>query len=126
MTQPITGIFVPHIVPYDASGKINEGELRNIINWLGEKGITGFYPNGSMGEFIRLSYEERKRVVKIVSEEANGKPILAGAAEPNVDLVLEMCNHCASTIKGSTIKGHPNTERTKLGKHLLSNIKIPG
>lgn len=95
MNQPITGIYVPHIVPYDASGKINEGELRRIIHWLGEKGITGYYPNGSMGEFIRLSYEERKRVVKIVSEEANGKPILAGAAEPNVDLVLEMCNYCA-------------------------------
>jgi len=28
-----------------------------------------------MGEFIRLSYEERKRGVKIVIEEANGKPI---------------------------------------------------
>ena len=79
MNPPISGIYVPHIVPYDATGKINEGELRSIINWLGEKGITGYYPNGSMGEFIRLSYEERKRVVKIVSEEANGKPILAGA-----------------------------------------------
>ena len=91
----ISGIYVPHIVPYDASGKINEGELRRIINWLREKGVTGFYPNGSMGEFIRLSYEERKQVVKIVSEEAGGRPILAGAAEPNVDLVLEMCNYCA-------------------------------
>lgn len=95
MTAKISGIFVPHIVPYDASGKINEGELRRIINWLSDKGVTGFYPNGSMGEFIRLSYEERKKVVKIVSEEAGGRPILAGAAEPNVDLVLEMCNYCA-------------------------------
>jgi len=48
-----------------------------------------------MGEFIRLSYEERKRVLKIVVEKAAAKPILAGAAEPNVDLVLEMCRYCA-------------------------------
>ncbi|MEN9469029.1 MAG: hypothetical protein RL630_762 [Verrucomicrobiota bacterium] len=96
MTAPLLqGIFAPHIVPYDAHGRINEEELRRIIRWLGEKGVTGFYPNGSMGEFIRLSYEERKRVVKIVSEEAGGRPILAGAAEPNVDLVLEMCAYCA-------------------------------
>jgi len=96
MTRPaLSGIFVPNIVPYDAQGKINEAELRRIIRWLGEKGVTGFYPNGSMGEFIRLSYEERKRVVRIVSEEAGGRPILAGAAEPNVDLVLDMCHHCA-------------------------------
>ena len=64
MIQPaLSGIFVPNIVPYDAAGKINENELRRIIRWLGDKGVTGFYPNGSMGEFIRLSYEERKRVV---------------------------------------------------------------
>jgi len=91
----IEGIFVPNIVPYDAQGGINEGELRRIIRWLVGKGVTGFYPNGSMGEFIRLSYAERKRVLKIVVEEAAGKPILAGAAEPNVDLVLEMCRYCA-------------------------------
>ena len=91
----LSGIFVPNIVPYDAQGGIAEEELRRIIRWLGSKGVTGFYPNGSMGEFIRLSYEERKRVLKIVVEEAGGKPILAGAAEPNVDLVLEMCRYCA-------------------------------
>jgi len=92
---PLQGIFVPHIVPYDAHGRIDEDELRRIIRWLGEKGVSGFYPNGSMGEFIRLSYEERKRVVKIVSEEAGGRTLLGGAAEPNVDLVLEMCSYCA-------------------------------
>jgi dihydrodipicolinate synthase/N-acetylneuraminate lyase len=91
----IEGIFVPNIVPYDNKGRIDEEELRRIIRWLGSKEVTGFYPNGSMGEFIRLSYEERKRVLRIVVEEAAGKPILAGAAEPNVDLVLEMCRYCA-------------------------------
>jgi len=94
-TSPLTGIFVPNIVPYDAQGRVHEEELRRIIRWLGEKGVTGFYPNGSMGEFIRLSYEERRKVVRIVSEEAGGRPVLAGAAEPNVDLVIEMCRYCA-------------------------------
>jgi dihydrodipicolinate synthase/N-acetylneuraminate lyase len=91
----LAGIFVPNIVPYDAQGRIAVEELRRIIRWLAGQGVTGFYPNGSMGEFIRLSYEERKQVLKIVVEEAGGKPILAGAAEPNVDLVLEMCRYCA-------------------------------
>ncbi|MEO0509803.1 MAG: dihydrodipicolinate synthase family protein [Verrucomicrobiota bacterium] len=95
MSAIIEGIFTPNIVPYDAQGRINEDELRRIVRWLGDKGVTGFYPNGSMGEFIRLSYEERKKVVKIVTEESGGRPVLAGAAEPNVDLVLEMCNYCA-------------------------------
>lgn len=95
MKSALSGIFVPNIVPYKPDGSIHEEELRRIIRWLGGKGVTGFYPNGSMGEFIRLSYEERRRVVKIVAEEAGGRPVLAGAAEPNIDLVIEMCNHCA-------------------------------
>lgn len=66
MTAALTGIFVPNIVPYKSDGVINEEELRRIIRWLGDKGVTGFYPNGSMGEFIRLSYEERKQVEEIV------------------------------------------------------------
>lgn len=95
MTALLEGVFIPHIVPYDEAGRIDEDHLAEIIRWLGAKGVTGFYPNGSMGEFIRLSYEERKKVVKIVSREAGGRPILAGAAEPNIDLVLEMCRYCA-------------------------------
>lgn len=95
MPSALTGIFVPNIVPYDDKGRIDEDELRRIVHWLRGKGVSGFYPNGSMGEFIRLSYEERRTVVRIVSENAGGLPILAGAAEPNVDLVLEMCRYCA-------------------------------
>jgi dihydrodipicolinate synthase/N-acetylneuraminate lyase len=95
MKAALSGIFTPNIVPYDAQGRINEEELRRIIRWLGDKGVSGFYPNGSMGEFIRLSYEERRRVVTIVAQEAGGRPILAGAAEPNIDLVLDMCQFCA-------------------------------
>lgn len=92
----LKGIFVPHVAPYTAGGDLNEGELRRIVSWLIEKGVTGLYPNGSMGEFIRLSFEERKEVVRIVADEAAGRvPILAGAAEPNPDLVLEMCGFCA-------------------------------
>lgn len=95
MKERLEGIFAPNIVPYDAAGRIDEDELRRIIRWLRSKNISGFYPNGSMGEFIRLSYDERKSVVRIVCEEAGGLPVLAGAAEPNVDLVLEMCAYCA-------------------------------
>lgn len=94
--KPIQGIYVPTAVPYLEDHKVNESELRKIVSWLIEKGVTGIYPNGSIGEFIRLSFEERKRVVSIVADEARGRvPILAGAAEPNIDAVIEMAHYCA-------------------------------
>jgi len=92
----IQGIFTPNLVPFLDDGRINEGELRRIVNWLIEKKVSGLYPNGSTGEFIRLTFEERKRVIRIVADETRGRvPILAGAAESNVAEILEMCRICA-------------------------------
>ncbi len=92
----IRGIYTPNLVPFREDGSIDEGELRRLISWLIEKGVSGLYPNGSTGEFIRLSFEERKRVIQIVAEETRGRvPILAGAAESNLTMILEACRFYA-------------------------------
>ncbi len=92
----IQGIYTPNIVPFKADRSINEGELRRLVSWLVDKGVTGLYPNGSSGEFIRLGFEERKRVVEIIADEVDGRvPILAGAAEANIELVIEAAQYCA-------------------------------
>jgi 2-dehydro-3-deoxy-D-pentonate aldolase len=92
----ICGIYTPNIVPFNDDHSINEHELRRLTAWLIEKGVNGLYPNGSTGEFIRLSFEDRLRVVKIMADENRGRlPILAGAAEPNSDQVLQACKFYA-------------------------------
>lgn len=88
----IHGILTPHVVPLDAAGDINEPELRRYIDWLIEKGVHGLYPNGSTGEFTRYSVEERRRIIRIVCEQAAGRvPVLAGAAEATVRETLAAC-----------------------------------
>jgi dihydrodipicolinate synthase/N-acetylneuraminate lyase len=92
MTDKIQGIFTPNVVPLQADGNINEAELRRYVDWLIAKGVHGLYPNGSTGEFIRFSAEERRRIVKIVCEQAAGRvPVLAGAAEANVPETIAAC-----------------------------------
>src|SRR5262245_61282388 len=81
----LKGIFVPFAVPLDDEGSINETELRRYLDWLIERGVNGLYPNGSTGEFVRFTPEERRLIVKITCETAAGRvPVLAGAAEANV------------------------------------------
>jgi 2-dehydro-3-deoxy-D-pentonate aldolase len=88
----IEGMFVPNIVPLDETGDINETELRRYVDWLIAHGAHGLYPNGSTGEFTRFTAEERRRIVKIVCEQARGKAlVLAGAAEANVKETLKAC-----------------------------------
>ena len=88
----LQGIFTPILVPLDGRGQIDERELRRFVSWLIERGVHGLYPNGSTGEFTRFTAEERRRIVKIVADEAAGRvPILAGAAEANVKETLAAC-----------------------------------
>jgi 4-hydroxy-tetrahydrodipicolinate synthase len=93
MTLPrIQGIFTPNVVPLTARGDIDEQELARYVDWLIGKGVHGLYTNGSAGEFLRFSLEERRRITKIVSDVCRGRvPVLAGATEANVREVLESC-----------------------------------
>lgn len=91
------GIFCPNIVIFDSAGRINYGEMERYVNWLIDAGIHGLYPNGSTGEFVRLSWEERQDVVRLIAEVNGGRvPILAGASEANTRDVLKMAEFYAS------------------------------
>lgn len=91
-TDRIHGILTPHMVPLAADGSIDVPELRRYVEWLIAKGVHGLYPNGSTGEFTRFTAEERRRVIRIVCEQAAGRvPVVAGAAEANVRETLAAC-----------------------------------
>ncbi|HNY42229.1 MAG TPA: dihydrodipicolinate synthase family protein [Bryobacteraceae bacterium] len=92
MAGKIEGILTPTLVPLDANGQVNETEFRRFLNWLIDAGVHGLYPNGSTGEFTRLTAEERRRIAKIACEEARGRvPVLAGAAEANTRETIKAC-----------------------------------
>jgi dihydrodipicolinate synthase/N-acetylneuraminate lyase len=91
--KPLSGIFTPNISPTDAKGRIDEETLRRYIDWLIERGVDGLYPNGSTGEFVRFTPEERRHIMNIVVDQTAGRvPILAGAAEANVEETIAACN----------------------------------
>ncbi len=95
-SRRFSGIFTPNIVIYDASGAINYKEMERYISWLIDAGIHGLYPNGSTGEFVRLSSEERRDVVRLIVDVNDGRvPILAGASEANLRDVLQMAEFYA-------------------------------
>ena len=92
MPDRITGILTPNITPVDARGRVDEETLRGYVDWLIERGVDGLYPNGSTGEFVRFTAEERRNIVRIVVDQTSGRvPILAGAAEANVKETIAAC-----------------------------------
>jgi len=67
------------VTPVTSDGKINVEALRKLTNYLIQGGVHGLFPAGSQGEFYALTFEEKKRVIEVVVEEAKGRvPVYAG------------------------------------------------
>ena len=88
------GIYVAMLLPYNKDGSINEEELRKLLRFHLDKGVHGFLPLGSIGEFIHLSKEEKIAVMEIVMETVNGKAqvipnVGSSHPKPSIELALE-------------------------------------
>lgn len=69
----IKGIVVPLVTPFNSDESVDEGALRVIVDYLIDAGVHGLFPSGSQGELYALSPDEKKRIMDIVVEQANGR-----------------------------------------------------
>lgn len=82
--EKLNGIFIPHITPFKQNGELDEEALRICIQfWLKSK-VAGLVPCGSNGEAPYLTRDERRRIIKIVLDEVDGKAVvIAGTGSPS-------------------------------------------
>ena len=75
------GVFPYLVSPVKPSGEVDEEVLKKLCDDLIDSGVHGLTPLGSTGEFAYLSPQQRRRVVEITLEAAQGRlPIVAGVA----------------------------------------------
>lgn len=89
------GILPALVTPFADDGKVvDEERLRTLVRRCIELGVHGVVPCGTTGEFVNLTTEEKKRVIKIVIDEVNGKvPVVAGTGASGTDQALEMTKY---------------------------------
>ena len=49
------GTIVAMLTPFDEKGKINEAEVRKLVNFLIDKGVDGIFPVASWNRSYMLS-----------------------------------------------------------------------
>lgn len=77
------GIIPPHITPFTKTGDIDETGLRRNVDFWIEARVHGLATCASNGEAIYMNPEERRQVLKIVLDQANGQvPVIAGTGAP--------------------------------------------
>jgi 4-hydroxy-tetrahydrodipicolinate synthase len=89
------GILPALVTPFTDDGKsIDEEILRFLVNRCVELGVQGVVPCGTTGEFVNLTTDEKRRVIKIVVDEVNGKvPVVAGTGASGTGEALELTRY---------------------------------
>lgn len=75
------GIITPIVTPIQRDEKecLNLEAMKQLVNHLIEKGVSGIFPLGSNGEFHVLNNQEKMDFAKAVIEQVNGRvPVYVG------------------------------------------------
>ncbi|MDH5793081.1 MAG: 4-hydroxy-tetrahydrodipicolinate synthase [Candidatus Bathyarchaeota archaeon] len=89
------GILPALVTPFTDNEKaIDEERLRVLVNRCIELGVHGVVPCGTTGEFVNLTTEEKKHVIKTVIDEVNGRvKVIAGTGASGTDQAVEMTKY---------------------------------
>ncbi|MCL4386090.1 MAG: dihydrodipicolinate synthase family protein, partial [Cyanobacteria bacterium] len=88
------GTVVAMLTPFDGRGKINEVEVRKMVNFFIAKGVDGIFPVASCGEYTHLDLAERKFLIDIVVDENRERvDIIPGSGATCYHQSIEMANY---------------------------------
>ena len=91
------GVIPAFYACYDEDGEISPERVRELTKYHIEKGVKGVYVNGSSGECIYQSVEDKKIVLENVMKEAKGKlTVIAHVACNNTKDSMELASHAES------------------------------
>lgn len=78
------GIITALLTPFHPDAALDIQILRTRIAWQLDQGIHGLLVGGVSGEYVNLSPEERRQVVRATVGAVGGRvPVIAGILEPN-------------------------------------------
>lgn len=91
------GVIPAFYACYDENGEISPERVRNLTRYFIDKKVKGVYVNGSSGECIYQSVEDKKIVLENVMKEAKGKlTVIAHVACNNTKDSMELARHAES------------------------------
>lgn len=91
------GVIPAFYACYDKEGHISPEGVQALTKYFVEKGVKGVYVNGSSGECIYQSVEDKKIVLENVMKAAEGKlTVIAHVACNNTQDSMELARHAES------------------------------
>jgi len=77
--KKIQGTGTALVTPFKKNGAVDEHALRELVDWQIKSKVEFLVPCGSTGESATMTRGERKSVIEMVFQQANGRvPVVAG------------------------------------------------
>jgi 4-hydroxy-tetrahydrodipicolinate synthase len=96
----LVGPIVAVVTPFDSRGNVDEGALRDNLQFLNHHGVGDIVANGTTGEFASLTLEERMRVLELCREVFKGRVIshISSCCDRDCRVLLEHASDHADAV----------------------------
>lgn len=85
------GVFTAIVTPFNEDKSINKEQLKKLIDFNIENGVSGIVPMGTTGESPTLSHDEHVELIEIVCKYVDKRvPIIAGTGSNSTEEALFM------------------------------------
>jgi 4-hydroxy-tetrahydrodipicolinate synthase len=128
----VEGSWPALVTPLTANDKVNYDVLRQIINFHIESKSNGILLLGSTAEAILLSQKERKSIIDVAVDEANGRiPLLCGIASVSTKNTIDNGKYAHDAgVDGGLIVQPPYIKPTQSAlynyfKDVADAVKLP-
>lgn len=96
-TDLIKGVVVPIITPIDSRELIDEGKLREQVDYVIDGGVSGILAFGSNGEFYVIEEDEMERGLRIMVDQVRGRvPVYFGIGAIGTKKCVRLARMAAS------------------------------
>ena len=126
------GSFVAIVTPFNDDGSLDDGKLKELIEFQIENGTHGIVPCGTTGESPTLTHDEHDRVVELTVETVDGRvQVIAGAGSNSTAEALRLTRHAKAVgADGALVITPYYNKPTQTGlyahfMHITDRVDIP-
>ncbi|MDQ0822989.1 4-hydroxy-tetrahydrodipicolinate synthase [Arthrobacter sp. V4I6] len=127
------GYWSALVTPFTEEGKLDEEAFARVTDITVSQGAHGILVNGSTGEWVSQSIEERKRLAEIAVEVAAGRaPVAVNVTAPTTQVAVRLARHAASAGAESVMAAVPvgarptAREAENYFKEIFASTELPG
>lgn len=85
LDESAKGVYIIAATPFDHEGRLDLESLDRLIGFYIEAGVHGITILGMMGEALKLTFDEQKRVIDQVLKQVAGEvPVIVGVSAPGL------------------------------------------